>query len=96
MRPIPTALALCLACGSAFAQQDSPQLQVPPGTLIAYSEYDVNGDSQVTTAEFLSLLPKEIKAAGRACDADADGLFSEDEYQACASYEASKAEAPPR
>jgi hypothetical protein len=82
-------LALGLACGSAFAQQ--PPVETPkiePGLLSAYSEYDANGDGNVTTAEFLALAPAGYEAAARACDTDRNGNLSQAEYDACSGTEA--------
>jgi hypothetical protein len=84
MRLIPTTLALGLACGSAFAQQAVETPAIAPGTLVAYTEYDINGDGSVTTDEFTSLVPQEVKAAARGCDTDGNGNFSQVEYDACA------------
>jgi hypothetical protein len=85
MRLIPTALVLSLACGSAFAQQaiDPQQPKIEPGLLSAYTEYDVNGDGNVATSEFVALLPPELQAAGRSCDLDGNGGFDQTEYDAC-------------
>ncbi len=96
MRTIPTALALCLACGSTFAQQDPQPPQIPPGTLVAYSEYDLNGDGKVATTEFMSLVAKDLQTAARSCDVDADGAISQPEYDACAGYDPASDSAEPR
>lgn len=85
MRLIPTALALSLSCGSAFAQQyQEPQPpKIEPGLLSAYTEYDANGDGTITTSEFIALLPPELQTAGRSCDVDGNGVFTRSEYEAC-------------
>lgn len=98
MRTSLIALALGLACGSAFAQQ--PPVEAPkiePGLLSVYSEHDANGDGIVTLAEFLTLVPAGYEAAAKACDTDADGRLSQAEYDVCAGYAApAGVAAPPR
>ncbi len=87
MRTSLIALALGLACGSAFAQQPpagTPKIE--PGLLSVYSEHDANGDGVVTMAEFLTLVPAGYEAAAKACDTDADGKLSQAEYDVCAGY----------
>jgi hypothetical protein len=84
MRLIPTALALGLACGSAFAQQAVETPAIEPGTLTAYTEYDVNGDGTITTDEFVSLVPPQAQTAARNCDSGGKGNLSQAEYNACA------------
>lgn len=84
MRLIPLAIVLAFASGAALAQQAAPQPAIEPGTLSAWSEYDVNGDGRIETTEFLSLVPPEAQAAARGCDADGDGALSQAEYDVCA------------
>lgn len=84
MRLTTTALALCLASGAALAQQAPATPAIDPGTLTAYSEYDLNGDGRIEVAEFVSLVPADVQAAARACDSDGNGTLSQPEYDACA------------
>jgi hypothetical protein len=84
MRLISTALALSLACGAASAQQETTTPAIEPGTLSAYTEYDLNSDGRIEVAEFVSLVPAGIEAAARACDTDANAILSQAEYDACA------------
>jgi hypothetical protein len=90
MRSTLIALAVGLACGSAFAQQsptESPKIE--PGLLSVYSEHDANGDGVVTMAEFLALVPAGYEAAARACDTDRNGKLSQAEYDRCAGLDES-------
>lgn len=96
MRLIPTALALGLACGSAFAQQAVETPAIQPGMLNAFTEYDLNGDGTITTNEFVSLVPPEAQAAARGCDSDGNGNLSQAEYDVCAGYATNVAGIQPR
>lgn len=81
-----TATALLLVGGVAMAQQtaapETPAIE--PGTLSAYTEYDVDGNGIITVAEFESLVPESLRSAARACDGDGDQRLSEREYMICA------------
>jgi hypothetical protein len=93
-----TATALLLASGLAMAQQTAaPETPgIDPGTLTAFSEYDIDGNGIVTLAEFESLVPDSVRAAARACDTDADQRLSEREYKICAGLDPVVLEPAPR
>lgn len=81
-----TATALLLSSALAMAQQaaapEAPAIE--PGTLSAFTEYDLDGDGTITIAEFESLVPASVRTAARACDTDGDQRLSEREYMVCA------------
>lgn len=88
MRSILIVLALTFAGGSALAQQQSADTpKMGAGLLTAFSEYDIDGNGEVATQEFVTLAPAGFEAAARACDTDADGKIAQAEYDACAGLE---------
>jgi hypothetical protein len=93
-----TATTLLLVGGLAMAQQraapETPTIE--PGTLSAFSEYDVNGDGIVAIAEFEALLPVTLRPAGLACDSDRDGRLSEREFLVCGGNDPVVVEPVPR
>jgi hypothetical protein len=93
-----TATALLLAGGLAMAQQTTaPETPgIEPGTLSAYSEYDLDSNGIVTLAEFESLVPDSVRAAARACDTDGDQRLSEREHKICAGLDPLVLEPTPR
>jgi hypothetical protein len=83
MNRIAFAFALTLAAAPALAQDVVPPQPELTGSLSVYSEYDQNGDGQVTMAEVVALVPAELAGAVKACDRDANGLLAEEEYDRC-------------
>lgn len=77
------ALAFALAAAPALAQDVLDTQTDLTGSLSVYSEYDMNGDGQVSMAEVLGLVPARLAAAAAACDVDGNGLLALPEYERC-------------